>query len=194
MYFMSTDGRNIVTLDCEDGITVSQSNTTTRNSVMTGKSISDSFIRGNKTVDVTGVVTYSKTPSQINDGNPNPAQFTAHVENMINSRQRFTLFADQSYSKLLRDVEDCVIASWNYVVDEYEDTITVSMTFEEQFVSQAAQVTYLAPKPSKEAAKSIQDKEGGGQTSKENVEPEERKTLLKHGFDEGLGFLRGIQG
>ena len=79
------------------------------------------------------------------------------------------MYADSTYSRLLRDVDDCIITSFSYVVDKFENAITVDITFEEMFVSSAAKVTYLPPKPAKVAVMSISGKQGTGTTRKTDV-------------------------
>ncbi|AUR92160.1 hypothetical protein NVP1170O_047 [Vibrio phage 1.170.O._10N.261.52.C3] len=168
VYFVATDGSTLVKLDCEESISVSRANQSTKSSIMTGASKSDGFVVGNRQVSIQGVVTYSKTPRQT--GNPNPLEFIKHIDALINAHQRFTLYADTSYSKLLQDIEDCVITSFTHTVDKFEDTITVNLSFEEQFVTGAATTTYLPPQPSSGTSASLSENTDSGKTSKESVD------------------------
>lgn len=162
-YFYSKDNKTYVSMDIETSITVSQQNQSTKSSMMTGSSASDGYTIGNKVVSLEGMVTSSKTPYQ-EKNNLSPEDFRSYIEETINNKTRFSVnfsFPDGG-TKLLDRVDNCVITSIAYVVDKYEDTMKVSLTFEEQFVSLAATETVLTPEKvtaAKESYSSSKDTE-----------------------------------
>lgn len=134
-------GGNTVSLDSETSITSSLTNSVTKSSTMSNSSSTDGYTVGNEVISVTGVVTSHKTATQ--SGNPSPSKFREYIESAISSGERFTVVfsfgsGDGETTTLLDSVDNCVITSRSYVVDKYLDTITVSLTFESQFVSVAA--------------------------------------------------------
>ncbi len=144
VYFQSTDNSTKVRMDCETNITISQTNRTSQYSIMSGASASDGFIEGNKIVNVQGIVTYSKTKSQT--GYPDPSEFQSLIDEAITNKSRFTLHSDEgSTYKLLPLITNCVIKSYNYKIDKYLDTLTASIQFESQFVTDAAVEGELEP-------------------------------------------------
>lgn len=154
-YFYSNDNKTKISMDAETSLTYSQTNTSTKSSMMSGAPASDGYTIGNKTVTLEGLVTSSKTPYQ-ESNNLSPDDFRKYIEETIQKRTRFTVNFDfpENGTRLLDSVSNCIITNIRYVIDKYEDTMTVSLTFEEQFISPAATETVLTPKQSAAAAKS----------------------------------------
>lgn len=147
VYFTANDSaRSTVSMDSETSITSSLSNAVTKSSTMSNSSSTDGYTVGNEIITVSGVVSSHKTKSQ--EGNPSPTEFRAYIEDAITGGTRFTVgfdfgTGDGESTKLLDSVDNCVITSRSYVVDKYIDTITVTLTFESQFVSAAAKEVEL---------------------------------------------------
>lgn len=191
VYIIAPDGEAIIGLDCEKSITVSRDNQITSKSVMSGKDISDGYTTGLKTINIEGIVTYSKGLQQ--QDNLNPIDFQRTIDNLIDSQQRFTLYSDKVV-ELMDNIEDCVIESCSVALDRFLNAITVQITIREVWISQSAAIGsfYLPPKKSKSAKLDGSDptKGKGGKTEVEEKE-KERVTILR-GTEEDLRGLLGI--
>lgn len=172
IYFLTNDGDNLVTLDSETEITFSRSNTVAKHSIFKNADVSDGLIEGNVSISVSGVVTYSKTPRQATR-NPNPKDFQRFLDQVVRSQQRFTLYSSKAGHELLRDVTDCVLTDQSVTVSRWSNAINVSLTFESQFITDAARVTFLPSDPSY----STEDKGGKGSSTKQKQE--ESETIAK---------------
>ena len=178
IYFKSSDG-SLVAMDGETSIDVSRSNTIASSSVMSTRTVSDEVIQGNLVISVTGLVTYSKTPTQ--QGNPTPEEWIDLIEAAISSKLRFTLYSTKYVAgkPLLKDYSNMVISDYGYTVDRFEDTITARITFNEVFVSDPAKQTYLPPKKSSSAEKDYPSETKNGKGTSTNVEKESASILYK---------------
>ncbi len=194
VYFIAKDGKNIVTMDSETSITVSKINTVVKNSVMSGRTIGDDLSEGNPIITVSGLVTYSKTNRQTAKGNPSPLELSAYLDESAAAGDRFILYTGGGTQKLLSNYDNCVIASHNLVVDKYEDTVTVSLVFEQVFVSAAAKTTYLPPLPAKEVKGKLADTKSTGSTGKTQVEEEVSRTFFNAGAWHTSQAIKGFFG
>lgn len=190
VYFKTQDSSTIVTMDGETSIKVSKTNSTASASVMSNRTVGTDLIEGDLVVDVQGVITYSKSPSQT--GNPTPSEWVTLIDTAISNKRRFTLYATkyEGGSELLKDYSDMVIASYSYVVDKYEDTITADISFKQIFVTDAAETTYLEPQRSTTAVSTADPSKGGSSTSTETTE-EETKTISRAVVDMFSGYISG---
>lgn len=190
VYFLSTDGENIICMDAETDISVQRSNKVTSSSVMTGTNRSDGYEIGRKSLSISGVITYSKTPRQKFQGNPTPLQFQELLEELVLSKQRFTVYSNKQGEQLFDDLDDCVIV--NHSVQSRDlNSITANITVQEQFVSDAARVTTLPPKLSKEVEAGLSDTKDQGKGTSTEAGEEVKETLLRRGIS-GVGdFLGG---
>lgn len=189
MVYFKSNSDTLVCLDGETEISISLSNTVTSNSVMSGREVGDDIQRGLRTIDVTGIVTYSKTSAQ--QGNPTPSEFIDLIEQAIDDKQRFTLYSVKNISgkDLLKDYDNLVVASYNYVVDRFEDSITARITFQEIFVSSAATKTYLAPVRSASTASSTSDPTKGSKGTATTLS----ETMLTNTM-RGFGATKNLKG
>ncbi|AGG57826.1 hypothetical protein VPBG_00054 [Vibrio phage helene 12B3] len=176
VYIISPDGQTVIGLDCEKNITVSRSNKVTTKSVMSGKDISDGYQAGLRTVNINGMMTYSKSVAQ--QDTLNPLDFQREIDNLVDGRQRFTLYSEKSI-QLLDDIADCVIESCTVMLDKFLNAIQVDLVIREVWISQAAQVgnLYLPPEKSSSATKDGSDPTKG-KGGKSEVEVKETKTIL----------------
>lgn len=149
---------------------------------MSGKSVAHDSVEGNITISVSGKVTYTKSVSQIE--NPTPSQFRKELQKMRSGQKRFTLYAAEQGERVLMDTfPNVVIADAQVDLENYSDTIMVSLTFEQVFVSKSATAGYLPPikaSADKSTTGSPEDNGDGTGTDKGTEPP---KTLYKKGFD-----------
>lgn len=189
-YIIAPDGETVICLDCEQNISVSRENQITSKSIMSGKEISDGYTTGLKTVNMSGIVTYSKGLHQ--QDNLNPIDFQRQIDSLIDSMQRFTLYTDKSV-ELMDDIEDCVIESCTVTLDKFLNAVTVALSMRELWISQAASVgnLYLPPEPSA-GAKADGSSPTNGKGGKTEVEEKERVSILR-GMEEDGRSLLGIE-
>lgn len=182
VYFIASDGETIITLDCVESVDVSKSNSISTSSVMSGNTTSDGYEEGLKKVNINGLVTYSKSVRQQQEGIPNPLEFQDLVDDTIRSHTKFRLYVSKGKHQLLKDIEVCAIDNYSVTATEYLDSIEVSLSISEVFVSQAATTTFLPPVKSPEAAKSTSDTENTKATKTQ--ETKERSRSLALAFEE----------
>lgn len=192
IFFLAQDNKTQVKLDSEASIEVSLPSTVSNSSVMTGQSVSDDVIEGNAIITVTGLVTYAKMPAQ--EGTPNPIQFQELIQEARRNRRRFTVFAKDSGQPLLQDYEDCVISDVGISVDRYSDAITVSIVFEQIFISESAKKTFLAPKRKESVKPNTSDTKDSGQSTKTKTEEDESRTIAVAMVDEGTKLVKSAVG
>ena len=177
VFFHAQDGTTKVRLDSEASISVSLPSMVSKSSNMDGSSVSDDVIEGNAVISIQGKVTYSKLKSQ--EKNLDPIQFQEALQDARRNRNRFTLYARSKDQPLLQNYDNCVIANVDITVDKYSDTITVSLTFEQVFVSLAAKKTYLAPISSESSKPTTSETKDSGSGSKENLDKQKSTFLVK---------------
>lgn len=189
-YIIAPDGETVICLDCEKSISVSRENQITSKSIMAGKEISDGYTTGLKTINISGVVTYSKGLHQ--QYNLNPIDFQRQIDKLIDSKQRFTLYTDKAV-ELMDNIEDCVVESCSVSLDEYLNAVTVNLSVRELWISQSATVgsLFLPPEPST-GAKADGSSPTNGKGGKSEVEEKKRNTILRGIEESGRSFL-GIQ-
>lgn len=175
VYIISSDGQTQIGLDCEKNITVSRNNKVTTKSVMSGQDISDGYQVGLRTVTVNGMVTYGKVGRL--EGTLNPLDFQKAVDDLIENKQRFVLYADKSM-QLMEDISDCVIESFTVTLNRYYNAIQVDLVIREVWISQAAKAGNLVLEPEKgtTAAKDGSDP-AKGKGGKSEVEEKTTKTI-----------------
>ena len=164
VFFLAQDGETKVALDSEASVQVSLSSTVSKSSTMSGGSTSDDVIEGNAVISTSGQVTYAKLTSQ--KKNLNPIEYQEAIQEARRNRRRFTVYIKDYGMPLLQDYEDCVISDCSFTIDKYSDTITVSITFEQVFVTEAAKKAFLAPKPKESAKPTVTSPTSTGQSTK----------------------------
>ncbi|WP_021024330.1 phage baseplate protein [Salinivibrio costicola] len=160
-YLLSKDGDNIICLDAENNISVSRNNTASTSSIMSGAVKTDGFEIGNRVVTINGVLTYSKSPRQKIDGNPTPLSFQRLLDELVKSKQRFTLFSNKRGEQLFDDIDDCIILSHS-VQSRDLNSISASITIQEQFVTDAATVVPNAVISAKHPGLTQESDQGSG--------------------------------
>ncbi len=189
-YIIAPDGETVICLDCEQNISVSRENQITSKSIMSGKEISDGYTTGLKTVNMSGIVTYSKGLHQ--QDNLNPIDFQRQIDSLIEGKQRFTLYTDKSV-ELMDDIEDCVIESCSVNLDRFLNAVTVTLSVRELWISQAATVgTLFLPPEQSAGANADGSSPTNGKGGKTEVEEKERVTILR-GVEEDGRSLLGIE-
>lgn len=185
IFFLDVDGETRVSLDTESSITINMPATVSSTSNMEGQTVSDELIEGNITIDVTGRVTYSKLPSQFN--NLNPIDFQNALQRARRGRRRFTLFYKDTGQALLQNYKNCVLKSATVNIGKYSDTITVSLSFEQIFISASAKKTTLKPIVKTSAKPTVTETKDSGQSTSTKVEEVDNKGMLKSILDYALG-------
>lgn len=150
--FFYGSNNEYICIDCTKSVEFSQNNTINSHSVVSGKQVADDYMIGNKVVQIEGVVTYAKNGRQFAEGNPTPQQFQNFIDSLVDNKTRFELNARQVKNQLLRNINNCVITARNETVDTYIDSLKVSLTLTEVFVSESAKATYLPAIKKKDTA------------------------------------------
>ena len=176
VYFLDEDGSTRVSLDTESSIVVNMPSSVSKTSNMSGTSVSDEVIEGNITIEVSGKVSYSKTNSQ--EDNLDPAAFKTALQACRRNRRKFTLYSSETHQQLVDSYPDCVLTNANVTVDRYTDTITVQLSFEQIFVSDAATVTTIKAVPSEAAKPTVGDPSNTGQSTGTTLSDEESTSIL----------------
>jgi len=188
-YFISNDDEDIICMDAESNINVSRQNRASTSSIMTGAVVTDGFDIGNRTISISGVVTYSKTTRQKVAGNPDPLQFQQRLNQLIKSKKRFTLFSNKQGEVLFEDIDDCIIVNHS-VNSKSLNSLECTLTIQEQYITDAARKTVVEGQMSQESKKGMdQRKDQGKGTSTEAKEDEVKDTLLRRILtsDDSLG-------
>ncbi|CAH9012605.1 conserved hypothetical protein [Vibrio phage 424E50-1] len=175
VYFITEDGNSIVALDCEEAVSVSKQNSVSKYSVMSGKNVSDGYSEGNKVISLSGKVTYTKSASQQTQGTPTPIELQEQLDSFSENHYRFRVYTDNSSLPLLKGIDNCVLGGAVVTLGGWKDTIEVSMTIEEVFVSKSATTTFLPPIPSDPKANPDPIKGTGGKTE---VSDKEKGTIF----------------
>ena len=142
-YFMSQDGKTRVTLDCEKEASVSYPSSVSKASTSAGKTISHQVVEGNAIISVSGLVTVHKAITKLQ--NLSPLDFQEEINAVRRNATRFTLYLDFAKTKLIKDFKDCVISNAEVVLSNKMDTIEVSLTFEQVFITDSAKTVFFAP-------------------------------------------------
>lgn len=195
VFFLAEDNKTKIKLDTESSIQVNLPSTVSKTSIMSGQTASDEVIEGNATISISGIVTYAKIKERQGvDPVPNPIELQNHIQDTRRKRRKFTVFVKDSGQPILEDYENCVISDVSFVVDRFSDAITVSITFEQVFVSETARKTYLAPQRKESVKPSTAETTDSGQTTK--TEEKESlslfRTIEERGADLGRFIGEGI--
>lgn len=154
VYFMSESG-DLICLDGTEAVDVSRSNSVSKSSMMSGRSVADGVAEGNKIITVTGICTYTKSVRQQQNGNPDPLKLQDLLDEVVRNQEKFKLRFKKGAYTLLRDIKNCVIVDQSVRVADYLDSVAVTLTIEEVFVSESAKKTYLQAIPSRAAEPQI---------------------------------------
>ena len=174
VYFITEDGKSIVALDCEEAVSVTKQNSVSRHSVMSGNA-SDGVTEGNKVINLSGKVTYTKSASQQTQGTPNPIEIQDQLDSFSRNNYRFRVYTDQTSLPLLKGIDQCALGTSTVTLGGWTDTIEVSMTIEEVFVSKSATTTFLPPVHADGKSNTTPKKGSGGKTE---VPPKEVRSML----------------
>lgn len=140
VYMFSPESGDLFTLDTVTVVTKTASNTLTKSSVMEGASIGDGFTKGNPQITFNGLCSYNKIARSVQSPTlqeqfiPDPTAFNLLLDEIIDSYQRFTLYGND----LIPDLTDVVIVDYTLTQSQFIDTIEVSLTVEQVFVSRRA--------------------------------------------------------
>lgn len=160
-YFISQDGNTKVMMDMTKKVNISLPSSVSQSSNSAGQALSHTSVEGNTIISMEGKVTYSKSTAQ--NENLNPIQFQQEIQKARRNRQKFTLYLSTEANPLLQDYKDCVIQNAEISVEEFLDTISVSLVFEQVFVSAAATATTIKMTPSNQAKlEGVSSASGGG--------------------------------
>lgn len=198
VFFYDIDGSTKVGLDNTASVSVSMPAEASSSSTMSGNTVSDEVIEGNVTISVSGKVTYAKMESQ--KGNLNPIDFQKAIQRARSERRRFNVYYNVKGQPLMSNYKNCVLTGCDFTIDVYSDTITVSLMFEQIFISKAAKVASLSSRYKESDKPTVKPVVDGGQTGKTDVTTKEKTTLLKKAFtlqDQGkkptIGEYYGVE-
>lgn len=176
VFFLDTDGKTRVGMDSTSSVSISMPASASSSSTMSGKSVSDEVIEGNVIISIVGIVTYSKMPSQIN--NLDPLNLQRGLQRARRNRRRFTVYYKDTGQPLMDSYKDCVLTNADVNIDKYSDSVTVNLTFEQIFVSQAAKVSFLAPKVKEASKPTVEGTTDSSQTTSTEIEEKESRTIF----------------
>lgn len=177
VFFLDTDGTTRIGMDSTSSVSISMPSTASTSSTMSGKPVSDEVIEGNITISVSGIVTYSKLPSQVN--NLDPLSFQKSLQVARRNKRMFTIYLNDTGQPLMQNYKDCVLTNVEVTIDKFSDAITVNLGFEQIFVSQAATVSFLSPKVSESAKPTVKGTTSAGQSTGTETTETERRTIFE---------------
>ncbi|MCX9483815.1 phage baseplate protein [Vibrio cholerae] len=177
MYFQTLNGE-LFCLDATTAIDISRRAMVTESPILTQKDRTEGYSVGNRRVEVQGLITYTKSVRQQFVGNPTPDKAIKLINGVMDNHEYFTVFWDNlGKYKLAGDpIKNCVVESFRYVIDEFLDTITVSLILKEIDIRDADGKGSLKETPSPEASSQISDEQtvssGGVSQTKEQTRSE----------------------
>ncbi|CSA97525.1 TPA: hypothetical protein NJN57_001191 [Vibrio cholerae] len=177
MYFQTLSGE-LFCLDATNAIDISRRAMVTESPILTQKDRTDGYSVGTRRVEVQGLITYTKSVRQQFVGNPTPDKAIKLINAVMDNHEYFTVFWDNlGEYKLAGDpIKNCVVESFRYVIDEFLDTITVSLILKEIDIRDADGKGSLKETPSPEASSQISDEQavssGGVSQTKEQTRSE----------------------
>mgnify|MGYP005991773427 CR=1 FL=1 len=177
VFFLDTDGTTRIGMDSTSSVSISMPSTASTSSTMSGKPVSDEVIEGNVTISVSGIVTYSKLPSQVN--NLDPLSFQKSLQVARRNKRRLTVYLKDSGQPLMQNYKNCVLTNVEVTIDKFSDAITVNLGFEQIFVSQAATISFLAPKVRESAKPTVKGPTSAGQSTATEATEKERRTMFE---------------
>jgi len=155
-------------LDITTEVSKSQSNALTKSSVMDGSNFSDGYTIGNPSITFTGICNYHKINRNIPGFiTPNPREFSVILDKMIASFQRFTLYGNN----LIPTLPNVVITSYQINQSKYSESMEVTITVEQVFVSERAQTVRLTkPETATSSDLDVTENSDSGDGSKTELE------------------------
>ncbi|EOW9283526.1 TPA: hypothetical protein PX772_002860 [Vibrio cholerae] len=174
MYFQTLSGE-LFCLDATNAIDISRRAMVTESPILTQKDRTEGYSVGTRRVEVQGLITYTKSVRQQFVGNPTPDKAIKLINAVMDNHEYFTVFWDNlGEYKLAGDpIKNCVVESFRYVIDEFLDTITVSLILKEIDIRDADGKGSLKETPSPEASSQISDEQavssGGVSQTKEQT-------------------------
>ncbi|EGR1056581.1 hypothetical protein EFU43_15265 [Vibrio cholerae] len=174
MYFQTLSGE-LFCLDATTAIDISRRAMVTESPILTQKDRTEGYSVGTRRVEVQGLITYTKSVRQQFVGNPTPDKAIKLINAVMDNHEYFTVFWDNlGEYKLAGDpIKNCVVESFRYVIDEFLDTITVSLILKEIDIRDADGKGSLKETPSPEASSQISDEQavssGGVSQTKEQT-------------------------
>ena len=180
VYMRSSKGE-VLALDATVNVTKSRNNTLTKSSVQSGAQISDGFTIGNPSITFSGVCSYTKIKRTGEEAPPTPDKLNVILDEMILSKERFTLYGNN----LIPTLSDVVILSYSLVQSIYENAIDVTITVEQVFISKSAQKTRITA-PAKSTNGDVTEEEGLGQGNKTQQPEAQKISYLQSLRNEGL--------
>ena len=172
VYMYSPASGDLFTLDTVTSVNKTASNTVTKSSVMEGAAIGDGFTKGNPQVSFTGLCSYNKiVRNPVEDELiPDPIAFSLILDEIIDSYERFTLYGND----LIPDLHEVVIVDYSITQNQFIDTMEVSMTVEQVFVSERAIRTRITqPEKTKGSDLDVTEKSEEGKGTKTQVDQQD---------------------
>ncbi|AUR91504.1 hypothetical protein NVP1161O_062 [Vibrio phage 1.161.O._10N.261.48.C5] len=173
-YFISQDGNTKVMMDMTKRVSISLPSSVSQSSNSTGQALSHTSVEGNAIISMEGRVTYSKSVSQAD--NLNPVQFQQEIQKARRNRQKFTLYLTTESNPLLQDYKNCTIQNVDFSIEEFTDSVDISLVFEQVFVSASAEVTTIQMSPTDQAKLDGVASPTGGNNKGTKTEATEKET------------------
>ena len=179
VYMHSPVSGDLLTLDTVVNVNKTASNTLTKSSIMEGSSVGDGYTKGNPKISFSGLCSYNKIiRNPVEDEIiPDPIAFHLILDEIIDSYERFTLYGND----LIPDLAEVVIVDYSITQNRYIDTIEVSLTVEQVFVSERAVTSRITqPEKAKGSDLDVREETDSGKGSKSQVDQE---TLILNGVE-----------
>lgn len=172
--FMKSPSGDLLTLDAITEVSKSRSNSLTKSSVMSGAQISDGYTIGNPTITFSGICSYTKVGVGRHPAvPPTPVELNTILDEMVISEERFTLYGND----LIPTLNNVVIKDYGIVQSKWLNTINVTITVEQVFVSESATRTRIT-RPAADTNGDVTEEQDGGQGTKTQIKEEDKETLL----------------
>jgi hypothetical protein len=192
VYLRSNNGA-FLALDVTTNVSKTRSASITSSSIQSGASIADGYTIGNPSITFTGLCTDTKIRTK--DGTDdflNPFDLDLEINDMVESQERFILYGND----LIPNLEDVVITNYSVTQGQYLDTLEVTLTVEQVFISESARLSdftsTLKPSSTTNGAYEQEKDNGDGKKVQEDVELSFSERIYNYYFSEETGIVPGV--
>lgn len=129
-----------IALDVTTDLTYSRNGTPTTSTIFNGAKISDHYRPNLPTLNLNGVVTYTKTSS--GDNLLSPKEFDTFIDNLMDSQTLLSFIG--TYDQAIKDRSNIVIVAYTSTRNvQHSDSLQVSMTLQQLDISNSVTKTTI---------------------------------------------------
>lgn len=140
--FLKDKKDNLITFDAVENVTISRNASVTKNTVQSGRSLTDHYHSDLSSITFTGIVTASKIRSV--NAAPTPAAFTILVNDLIDTAEPFTLYGDPDNG--IPNFSTCLIVAFEVIKGVSNlDSVNSAITVQQIDIGEEAQLGFLTP-------------------------------------------------